>query len=48
MIIKNKHDKSTQIYANNIINQTPNNEQETGVNYTRTTGHYIKYDAPHY
>ena len=46
--MNNIHDKLTQYYANNIINQTPDNKQETGVSNILSTGHYLKADAQHF
>ena len=45
--MNNIHDKLTQIYANNIIYQTPDNKQETDVTLTESTGNYLKSDDPH-
>ena len=47
-IMNNKHDKLTQFYANNIINQKTKNKQETWVPDTGETQHYIKADAPNW
>ena len=43
--MNNIHDKSTQFYTDNIINQTPDNKQETGVPDSISTGHYLKSDT---
>ena len=45
--MNNSHDKLTKFNANNIINQTPDNKQETGLPDTGATGHYLKSDVPH-
>ena len=45
--MNNSNDKLTQYYANNIINHTPDNKQETDVTDTRSTGYYLKDDYTH-
>ena len=47
-IINNIHGKLTKLYDNNIINKTPDDKQETGVNDTGSTVYYLKYDMPHH
>ena len=45
--MKNIYDRLTKSYANNIINQIPDNKQETVVLDTVATVHYPKSDATH-
>ena len=45
--MNNIHDKLTKFYANNMIHQTPENKQKTGIPDTGATGHYLQADAPH-
>ena len=45
-ITNNSHDKLTQLYANNIINEAP--YKKTVVYDTGAVGHYLKSYAPHF
>ena len=44
--MNNIHDKLTKFYANNIIQQNPENTQKIGLSNTGTTLHYLQYDIP--
>ena len=43
--MNNIHDKVSQFYSNNIINDTLDNRQETGFPNTGVICHYIKTDT---
>ena len=47
-IMNNIHDKLNQFCANDIINYTADNKNETGVPATGSTWNYIKADVPHH
>ena len=46
--MNNSRDKLSQFCTNNIIHQTPENIQETGVLDKENTGNYLKAYAPHF
>ena len=45
--MNNSHDKLTKFNANNIINYTPDNKQETEGTNKWATRNYLQDDAPH-
>ena len=43
--MNNRHNKSTNFYANNIIHQTPEKKKKPVIPDTGATGNYLKADS---